>query len=252
MSYNFANYAKYYNLLYKDKEYDKEVNYIDSLINKYSDAKVSTLLDVGCGTGNHDLLFANKGYSVTGIDLSANMIEIANDKKNDQTSYFTASAQDFSFDKKFDAVISLFHVMSYQTTNNMLEDAMKNIGKHLNSDGLFIFDFWYGPAVLTDRPGDRKKSLEDDELLINRKTTSKMIPNENKVEVNFDVTIKDKKNNLVENVSEEHFMRYFFLPELKYFLEKTGFTFIDSFAWLSDSVSPSFDSWYGLIIAKKK
>ena len=73
MSPIFNDYAKYYNLIYADKEYDKEVDYILSLIDKNSDSNTS-LLDVGCGTGRHALEFYNKNYSVTGIDISEQMI----------------------------------------------------------------------------------------------------------------------------------------------------------------------------------
>ncbi|MDY0130988.1 MAG: methyltransferase domain-containing protein, partial [Methanosarcina vacuolata] len=64
----FGDYSKYYNLLYKDKEYSKEVEYVVNLINKYN-PNSKTILDLGCGTGRHDELFAKYGYSVCGIDI---------------------------------------------------------------------------------------------------------------------------------------------------------------------------------------
>ncbi len=72
-------YAEYYNLLYAEKKYEEEVNYIDSLIKLYtkkSPAK-GMLLGIGCGTGKHASLFAKKSYScVIGIDISEKMINI--------------------------------------------------------------------------------------------------------------------------------------------------------------------------------
>ncbi|MDY0327537.1 MAG: class I SAM-dependent methyltransferase, partial [Arcobacteraceae bacterium] len=62
-------YSQYYDLLYSDKDYIGEVEYVDSLI-KANSNKVETLLDMGCGTGKHAELFCDKGYKVHGIDLS--------------------------------------------------------------------------------------------------------------------------------------------------------------------------------------
>ena len=61
--------------------------------------------------------------------------------------------------QKFDAIVFLFHVMSYQVTNKMLNEVFSNVFKHLNDGGLFIFDFWYGPAVLTDPPKKKAARL---------------------------------------------------------------------------------------------
>ena len=54
----FGNYSKYYNLLYKDKDYQGEVDFVAGLVAKHSQGKAKTVLDIGSGTGNHDLLLA--------------------------------------------------------------------------------------------------------------------------------------------------------------------------------------------------
>jgi hypothetical protein len=74
----FGNYARYYDLLNKDKDYEKEADYVHGLIQRYAPGS-KTILDLGCGTGRHDFLLAEKGYSVTGIDMSEQMLSIAND-----------------------------------------------------------------------------------------------------------------------------------------------------------------------------
>ncbi len=72
----FGNYSRYYNLLYKDKDYRGEAGFIHDLIRKYS-PEAKTILDLGCGTGRHDLLLAKKGYAITGVDMSEEMLLIA-------------------------------------------------------------------------------------------------------------------------------------------------------------------------------
>ena len=76
----FGNYSRYYNLLYKDKDYNGEVGFIHKLIQKYS-PDAQNILDLGCGTGRHDALLAEKGYAMTGVDMSEEMLLIASSQQ---------------------------------------------------------------------------------------------------------------------------------------------------------------------------
>jgi SAM-dependent methyltransferase len=145
---HFQQYSRYYNLLYKEKDYQGEVDYIDSLIREYAPSQTDRLLDIGSGTGNHDLLLTQKGYEVTGVDLSEEMLKVARTRANGngKLRFFQGNAVDFNLNDTFDCVVSLFHVMSYQTTNRDLIGLAKNAYRHLKKDGLFIFDYWYGPT----------------------------------------------------------------------------------------------------------
>lgn len=72
----FNEYASYYDLLYRDKDYESEAAYINSLLQKYRpDAK--SILELGCGTGRHASLLAEQGYHVLGLDQSEEMLECA-------------------------------------------------------------------------------------------------------------------------------------------------------------------------------
>ena len=164
----FGSYSRYYDLLYKDKEYAKEADYIHGLIQQYA-PKTRTLLDLGCGTGKHDFLLAEKGYSVHGVDMSETMLQEAKKRKPAKDSklksmpeFSQGDIRNFRLDKKFDAIISLFHVMSYQVTNKDLTDAFQTAKHHLNDGGIFIFDCWYGPCVITEKPLVKVKTLEDE------------------------------------------------------------------------------------------
>ena len=63
-------YADIYDSVYRDKNYDEECNIIRKLFNSYGDGNVSSVLDLGCGTGNHALRLAAQGYRVAGVDRS--------------------------------------------------------------------------------------------------------------------------------------------------------------------------------------
>ena len=73
----FEKYAKYYDLLYQDKDYKEETDYISSLINKHH-PETKKVLEFGSGSGIHGRLLGNLGYQVTGIERSQQMIELGN------------------------------------------------------------------------------------------------------------------------------------------------------------------------------
>jgi SAM-dependent methyltransferase len=248
---NFIKYAKYYNLFYKVKDYRKEAAYVDRLIKLFSGRHGKSLLDIGCGTGNHDFWFLKKGYQVTGIDRSPAMIDVARDKMHllPQAEFYVADANRFVLKKKFDVAVSLFHVMSYLTTNDMVISSLKNIHRHLKAGGLFIFDFWYGPTVLIQKPALRIRSFHEKGVFIKRSGVPKVNFNDNTVDINYKFMIK---NNNAKNIfNERHLMRYFFLPELQLMMDKVGFKTVKAFRWLSLKEAPSENHWSGVIVARK-
>jgi SAM-dependent methyltransferase len=206
------------------------------------------VLDLGCGTGRHVVLLAEKGFDVTGVDFSAEMLAEARSHLssfNSQSStlnFFQGDIRSIRLGRTFDVVVSLFHVMSYQTGNDDLMAAFATAREHLKPGGVFIFDCWYGPAVLTDRPTVRVKRLEDEMIAVTRIAEPVMHPNENMVEVQYQVLIRDKASGAVKELHESHRMRYLFLPEIELFLGETGMDIVAASDWMSDR-HPGFDTW---------
>jgi SAM-dependent methyltransferase len=251
----FGNYARYYDLLYYDKDYSGEAQFIQNLCQKYApDAK--TILELGCGTGTHAILLAEDGYQIHGVDLSEDMLQAANNRRA-QLSPEICSRVDFSqsdirqtrISRTFDVVISLFHVISYQTTNEDLHAAFATVKEHLKPGGVFIFDVWYGPAVLNNKPSIRIKRLEDDAICVTRLAEPVLYPNENLVDVNYQVFIRDKSSNEVEEVRETHQMRYLFKPELELFMAQAKLEMIGYQEWMKQQ-QPGLDTWGVCFICK--
>ncbi|MBF0362951.1 MAG: class I SAM-dependent methyltransferase [Oligoflexia bacterium] len=237
----FKEYAYYYNLLYREKDYANEAKYIKGLIDKYSPCKrVEHLLNLGCGSGNHDFELSKLGFKITGVDASKSMIECAlNKQKSDplfleNIRFKLADICSFSFSNmeltntSFDSVISLFHVSNYFTSNSQLLTFFRQAYRALKEGGIFIFDSWYGPAVLNQQPEARIKRVEDNNNVIWRMTTPELKVNENVVDVNYTLIIKDKLSKQINELKELHKMRYLFLPEIENYLDEVGFKLLSA------------------------
>lgn len=248
----FDHYARYYNLLYQDKNYEDEVNYLHTLIQKFAKNGSKIILDIGCGTGTHASFLVQKGYTVSGIDLSEKMIKEAVKKNISNADFFVRNiAESFDLARQFDVITCLFHVLSYQTKNKQVSQLINNAANHLTDDGIFIFDFWYTPAVLTERPSVRIKRFEDDDVKIIRLAEPVLKINGNVVDVNYELLIEEKLTHTLSTINEVHPMRYFSLPEIEQFLVSSGMELLYAREWMTDEI-PSDKTWGVCCVAKKQ
>lgn len=248
----FDEYAQYYDVLYQDKDYEREAKYIAGLLKKFApDAK--HLADLGCGTGKHAALLTAYGYTEHGVDMSEDMLKLAEKRAegNNRLSFQCASLQDFTLEEPVDAVTALFHVMSYQSTDTMLVQALRNVHKNIRKGGMFVFDCWYGPAVLLQRPELRVKRMENSVVTVTRIAEPVIRENENIVEVHYDVFVENKAAKAIHEIREKHVMRYFFVDEIQKILQDTGFKLVDAFEFLTGK-SLSKDTWGSCFVAKKQ
>lgn len=249
----FQDYAYYYNSFYRDKNYKAEAAVVDKILKRYN-PHTKSIINFGCGTGKHDIELAKLGYQCMGIDMSPLMVKIAkqnSDLNESGIEFEVADVRNYETNKKYDAVISLFHVMSYQNTNEDLLNAFISARKALDNhaDGYFLFDVWYGPGVLSDKPCVRVKEIEDDENRLIRIARPVMHDKENIVDVNYEVLIINKQSSMVQTINEVHKMRYFFKPEVELLLKEAGFELLDNIDCQSLGET-DYDSWTSYFIAK--
>ncbi len=238
----FEKYAQYYDLLYQDKPYDQEAGYVDSLIRARL-GSASSLLDLGCGSGRHARGFVQRGYQITGVDQSEQMLQAARDNLNgSDVSFHQGDVRSVRLQKRFDVVVSLFHVMCYVTTNDDLKAGFRTVADHLNPGGLFIFDLWYGPAVLHQAPEVRVKRIDDRQVQITRIAIPHLLVNDNCVEVKYRLFVRDRKTDQIDEFAEHHRVRYLFLPEIHELLASAGLTLTFAYEWMTEK-PPTIDSW---------
>ena len=239
--------GNYYDLIYSEKNYTEEASFVSEILEKYK-IEVRSILELGSGTGIHATELAKKGYFVQGIERSKQML--SKSKVHQRYKPLLGDIRDFSLDIKFDAAISLFHVISYQIKNEDLDLVFDNVNKHLNKGGLFLFDFWYSPAVFNLKPEVRIKRLQDEDYIISRISEPQSISEKNRVDVKFTFYVENKKDSFIKKFVEVHPMRHFSLPEIELVALKHKFEILKSGEWLTNK-SASENTWGVYAILKK-
>ena len=253
-----ATYASIYDELYAEKDYAAESQFVLDQIRTIAPQAPMHILDLGCGTGLHAMQFARAGISVTGVDRSADMVavaekrrELSSDELQRRLHFKIGDIRTIDLNCRFDAVLSLFHVISYVIEDDDLERTFQTVRRHLNVGGTFLFDFWYGPAILRDPPQQRVKIVQAAETVIHRKTIPEWDQARNLVCVNYHIKVKNIASGKITRGREQHFVRYFFTKELESQLAVSGFEVVRVGEWLA-ATPPSDSSFGAYILAKAK
>lgn len=142
MSDAYSILAQFYDLSI-DVDYKQWADYLSGLTEHFGHVP-RRILDLGCGTGNLTFALAEKGYKLTGVDISPEMIKIAAAKAAERKSNIPFYQQDLRFvefrPNSFDTIISACDVINYLLTEVELRQAFKNVHRLLESDGLWLFD----------------------------------------------------------------------------------------------------------------
>lgn len=251
---NFIDYANYYDLLYHDKDYETEVDYIEEIIIGESTQGRKSILELGCGTGIHSKLLAERGHSLHAIDLSSDMLELAKQRIAgtdlvERLEFDVGDVRDYRAGKKFDVVLSLFHVASYQATDDDFEKFILTAKAHLNPGGVLLFDFWHKPAVVLEKPELRIKRCANELGQLVRIAEPELKLEKDIVVVNYQIFVSKKNKSHYRTFREKHQMRYFSCDFVRERLEAHGF--LDAcFEEFLSKQKPSEETWGVCALAK--
>ena len=248
---SFKDYAAYYDLIYRDKDYEKEVDFIEELFGEIIGASnPKKILELGCGTGNYTKIMVDRGYEVTAVDISEDMLKIASEKCDCECKFIKGDIGDITINEKFDTCIAMFAVMGYITENADIIKALNNIYTHLKPNGIFVFDVWNGLAVMRLLPEQRFKEVESDGIKIIRSAVPTLKAFEHICEVNYKLLIQNKRDNKLKEINEKHVMRFYFPQELKYYLENTGFEVLKICPFLDLNGQVDENVWNIAVVAR--
>ena len=221
----YEKYGQYYDVIYHEKNYEAECNDLMKYFHRFGGERITTILDAGCGTGNHSIRLAEKGYRVVGIDVSETKISVARQKAEDRglhVDFYVQDMRKLDLDTKFDAILCLFGGFGYCTTDKDIGSTLKRFQQHLREDDLLIMDFWPIHANIRREHVITVSEIEQGGYEIIRIINSTFdLENDT---VRLDIKCHVIKNaTVLDSFQEQHVLRMFSLPEMKHFLNEHGF-----------------------------
>ncbi len=242
------DYAATYDDLYQDKDYVAECDLIERIFQLYGRGSGRSVLDLGCGTGGHALVLAGRGYDVVGVDRSPDMLERAR-ARGSTARFELGDIGSVHLGETFDAALMMFAVLGYQVGNADVQAALGSVRRHLRPSGLFMCDFWYGPAVLRQRPSERVKVIDTAHGQVIRVAAGEVDTLHDLCMVRYHVwRIEDGR--VATEAREQHPMRYFFALELELFLAAAGFELVRLGAFPNIDAEASDQTWNVELVAR--
>ncbi|MEA3422643.1 MAG: class I SAM-dependent methyltransferase [Bacillota bacterium] len=240
---SYKNLSEIYDQYMDDYDYNSVINSFEEIL---KENKVRKILDLACGTGNASIELYERGYIVTGIDLSEEMLMKASEKtleKNYKVKFMSGDMRYFNVKSEFDAIISLTDGLNYMLDKEDLTKVFERVYDHLNNGGIFIFDM--STIYKFENLIGNSTFAENDE---NSSYIWENYYDEEKQILEFDVTVfTEVRNNLFERKTESHIQRGYEESCIEDLLMQSGFEVIKVFG-TKESIEESDRIFY---IARK-
>ncbi len=133
-----------YLIVYRNRNEKEAGRLVDLILNNIRIKSASKVLDMACGTGRHSILFARRGFYVTAIDLSKNLLSIACQaaaEENLKINFIRSDVRHFTLTNDYSLVVNLFTSFGYFENDEENFLLIKNAYEHLTSGGYFVIDF---------------------------------------------------------------------------------------------------------------
>lgn len=229
MSTSYQGFAYVYDRFMDNIPYEEWHDYIKELFHEYNISE-GTLVELGCGTGTLANYFANDGYSIIGVDNSADMLTIASEKITPENDILLLLQNMQELELLEDSIYDGFYCVC-DSLNYLLEasDVCKTFQKvkqYLKPNGIFLFDlktrYFYeevlGDQVFCDHQEDCSYTWENcyfEEDQINQ----------------YDLTIfvKEPDAELFERFTETHHQKAYDLTEMIDLLNVSGLEYVTAY-----------------------
>ncbi|HEY3057848.1 MAG TPA: class I SAM-dependent methyltransferase [Chloroflexota bacterium] len=241
-------YAAAYDALYEDKDYFAECAQVEDAFQLHGIGPVRRVLDLGCGTGGHAVILAERGYQVVGVDRSPAMLERARQRAS-SARFELGEIAGLDLGETFDAVLMMFAVLGYHAANVDVQAALEAVRRHLKPGGLFLCDVWYGPAVLHEGPSERVKVIGAADNQMIRVASGQLDTRHHICTVRYHLW-RLEHGQLAAEIREQHRMRYFFPLELEFLLSAARLELIRLGAFPKLEDEPNNDTWNVGVVAR--
>lgn len=225
----YTGFAEVYDLFMDNVPYEEWADYLQERLKEYG-MEEGLLLDLGCGTGTMTEHMAARGFDMTGVDRSAEMLEIANRKKEKSGQdilYLLQDMREFELYGTVRAIISVCDSVNYIMEELELEAVFRLVNNYLDPGGIFIFDF--------NTEYKYQEILGDQTIAEVRKDSSFIWDNyyyeeEQVNEYELTLFIKEsEEEGLYRKYQEQHFQKAYTLDSIKEMLERAGLVFLEAY-----------------------
>jgi SAM-dependent methyltransferase len=174
--------SPYYDILYAHRDESEAELFLHTLLSKFHFPPKSRFWDLACGKGRHALFLANKGFEVTGTDLSAPFIEYARQFSMPGLNFLRQDMRADPPAQDFDCVLNLFTAFGY--FSDPVDDltVLNQVYKGLKPGGCFVLDYLNPNAILRNLIPSEELSFQDLHIDIFRKVEGQRILKEIHIE----------------------------------------------------------------------
>lgn len=231
---NYTAFAKHYDILMSDVNYEEIAQKINNIVNEYF-PEADFLIDLACGTGSLSEELTKLGFNVLGVDISQEMLSIAHDKKirtglgtqyvfGDMTSWLLT-------ENKADVIVCMLDSLNHLESFDEIKRTFLNVYNSLSDGGLFIFDM--------NTPYKHKYILSDNAFVFEEDGLYCVWQNEyndkdNRVDIYLDFFENSFDNNY-KRFCEEFSEIACDSHAVKEFAKGAGFRYLESFDDFSDN-----------------
>lgn len=161
--------SPYYDLLYQKRNESEAAYFLDNLLEHLPIAPGIAVLDLACGKGRHSVYLHQKGYWVTGMDLSQRSISYARQFESDRLSFVRQDMRVPLAGQQFSLILNLFTSFGYF---NEMEDnvkVLKAVHQMLLPKGLFVLDYLNGEKIAQALVKKEHKHFAEANFVLSRK-----------------------------------------------------------------------------------
>lgn len=166
----FTNWfnSPYYHQLYFKRDEKEAAAFIDQLIYYLQPQPGNAMLDVACGKGRHSIQLSNKGFDVTGIDLSEDSIKEALTHATDTLHFYLHDMRLPFWINYFDYAFNFFTSFGYFKTRREHDSAIRTIAQALKISGVFVMDYLNVHYVEDHFIHQSEKQIDDINFIITK------------------------------------------------------------------------------------
>ncbi|WP_144549885.1 class I SAM-dependent methyltransferase [Peribacillus simplex] len=230
----YERFAYVYDELMKDAPYEKWLMILTAKLEQYGIGG-RKVLDLACGTGEMTVELAQHGFEVTGVDLSDEMLLVANEKAVKlglSIPLFQQNMAELEGLGQFDCVTIFCDSLNYLRDEEDIVKTFSRVHEHLKEGGLFLFDVHSIYKM--------EEIFRDNTFAVNGEEVSYIwdcFPGVEPYSVEHDLSffVRDDESGLYDRFDELHYQRTYPVEQYKKWLEQAGFTVSEILADLEDA-----------------